>query len=170
MFSGLVQLDGSLVLWLQIVDANKLPVLPDAAPTFRVYGPSGLLPTAGGTATDGHTGSVTGATNASPIVITSAGHGLSTGQRVTISGVLGNLAANGTFTITKLTADTYSLDGSTGNGAYTSGGTTKVTGLYKATVAATGANGFDVTENYAAHFSWQVSASSRAQTQSFGVV
>jgi hypothetical protein len=53
------------------VDANKQPVAPDAAPTFRIYGPSGLLASAGGTCVDGHNGSVTGATNASPIVITS---------------------------------------------------------------------------------------------------
>jgi hypothetical protein len=89
---------------------------------------------------------------------------------VTISGVGGNAGANGTFTITKVTANTYSLDGSTGSGAYTTGGTVKATGLFAATVSATGANGFDVTENYVAHFSWQVSAASRAETQSFGVV
>jgi hypothetical protein len=50
------------------VDANKQPVAPDAAPTFRIYGPSGLLASAGGTCVDGHNGSVTGATNASPLL------------------------------------------------------------------------------------------------------
>lgn len=71
---------------------------------------------------------ITGATNANPIVITSAGHGLSSGQRVEIVGVLGNTAANGEFFITVLDANTFSLqskaDGSNvaGNGAYTSGG------------------------------------------------
>ncbi len=74
-------------------------------------------------------GTITGATNATPIVITSAGHGLATGARVTISGVLGNTAANGTFTITQLTANTFSLGGSAGNGAYTSGGSWEVTGV-----------------------------------------
>jgi hypothetical protein len=66
---------------------------------------------------------ITGASNASPIVIASAGHGLSTGQPVTIANVLGNTAANGAFTITKIDADHFSLNGSAGNGAYTSGGT-----------------------------------------------
>lgn len=65
---------------------------------------------------------VTGATNASPVVITSTGHGLSTGHRVAISQVGGNTAANGNWTITVVDANTFSLNGSTGNGAYTSGG------------------------------------------------
>jgi len=66
---------------------------------------------------------VTGATNASPIVVTSTGHALNTGDAVSISGVAGNTAANGTFTVTKVDANTFSLNGSTGNAAYTSGGT-----------------------------------------------
>ena len=66
---------------------------------------------------------LTSATNASPIVITSVGHGLSTGDRVRIESVIGNTAANGYWTVTKLTADTFSLNTSTGNAAYTSGGT-----------------------------------------------
>lgn len=73
---------------------------------------------------------VSGATNASPIVVTtSAAHLLSTGQTVVVASVGGNTAANGTFTITVLTSTTFSLDGSTGNGAYTSGGTVTTTAL-----------------------------------------
>jgi len=66
---------------------------------------------------------VTGATNASPIVITSGTHGLSTGNRVQIASVGGNTAANGTWIITKSDDNSFSLNGSTGNAAYTSGGT-----------------------------------------------
>jgi hypothetical protein len=65
---------------------------------------------------------VGGATNASPIEITETSHGRSTGDRVLITGVQGNTAANGVWTITSTGASTYTLDGSTGNGAYTSGG------------------------------------------------
>lgn len=65
---------------------------------------------------------ITGATNASPIVITATAHGFTTGDRVAIGGVGGNTAANGNHTITVIDANTFSLDGSTGNGAYTSGG------------------------------------------------
>lgn len=65
---------------------------------------------------------VTDATNASPIVITSADHPYVTSDVVAITQVLGNTAANGTFTITKIDKDSFSLDGSTGNGNYESGG------------------------------------------------
>jgi hypothetical protein len=70
----------------------------------------------------GKTGNVTGATNANPIVVTSVAHGLKTGDSVVIAGVGGNTAANGTWTITKLTADTFSVPVA-GNGSFTSGGT-----------------------------------------------
>jgi hypothetical protein len=77
------------------------------------------------------TGSVTAATNASPIQITSNLHGLLSGTRITISGVGGNTAANGTFIITVVDNNNFTLNGTTGNGAYTSGGswtTTYLTG------------------------------------------
>jgi hypothetical protein len=68
--------------------------------------------------------SVSGATNVSPIVVTTTiAHGLSTGQSVVITGILGDTAANGTWTITVLSNTTFSLNSSTGNGAYTAGGT-----------------------------------------------
>lgn len=73
---------------------------------------------------------ITDATNATPIVITtSTDHGLTTGQRVMIAGVTGNTAANGQFWITSLTSTTFSLQqltsfttDITGNGNYVSGG------------------------------------------------
>src|SRR5258708_3066259 len=63
------------------------------------------------------------ALNASPIVITATsvwGHGYLTGDTIVLSGVAGNTAANGTWTITVINSTTFSLNGSTGNGAYTS--------------------------------------------------
>lgn len=71
---------------------------------------------------------ITDATNATPIVVTSAGHGLLTGDGVEQSGVGGNTAANGDFWVTRVTDNTYSLQDLShvnvaGNGAYTSGGT-----------------------------------------------
>ncbi|MAE66420.1 MAG: hypothetical protein CMJ18_19295, partial [Phycisphaeraceae bacterium] len=66
---------------------------------------------------------ITGATNASPIVITSNNHGLLSGNQARISGVGGNTAANGDFFVTVVNNNTFSLDGSTGNGNFTSGGT-----------------------------------------------
>ena len=68
-------------------------------------------------------GAITGATNVSPIVVTTtSAHGLVTGDQVQVTGVVGNTAANGTFLVTALTPTTFSEQGSTGNGAYASGG------------------------------------------------
>jgi trimeric autotransporter adhesin len=69
------------------------------------------------------TGSVTAASNAGPIVITTGTTtGLTTGDSVTVGGVNGNTASNGTFTITVLNSTQFQLNGTTGNAAYTSGG------------------------------------------------
>ena len=68
------------------------------------------------------TGEITGATNASPIVITSAAHGRTNGETVVISHVEGNRAANGTWVVASATTNTFALTGSTGDGAYTEGG------------------------------------------------
>lgn len=71
--------------------------------------------------------SVSGATNATPIVVTTSGaHGLATDALVTINGVQGNITANGTFPITVLSPTTFSLNGSQGTAAYTTGGTVYV--------------------------------------------
>lgn len=70
---------------------------------------------------------ITGATNATPIVLTVAGHGYATDDEVSVASVGGNTAANGNFVITKIDADTFSLNGSAGTGLssgnYTGGGT-----------------------------------------------
>jgi len=66
---------------------------------------------------------VNGATNATPIEITTIeDHGLTSGDTVFLDGVGGNTAANGTFLATVTGAKTFTLDGSVGSGAYTSGG------------------------------------------------
>lgn len=67
---------------------------------------------------------ITAATNASPIAITTtSAHGLSSGDTATIAGVLGNLNANGTWTINVTSPTAFALVGSTGSGTYTGGGT-----------------------------------------------
>jgi len=65
---------------------------------------------------------ITAATNATPIVITSNAHNLQTGDRVEVAGCVGNTAANGIFTVSSVTTNTFTLDGSAGNGTWTSGG------------------------------------------------
>jgi len=64
-------------------------------------------------------GLVEAASNASPIVVTATGHGLTTGDTVTIKGATGNTAANGKWVITVLNPNSFSLNSSTGNGAHT---------------------------------------------------
>jgi hypothetical protein len=64
---------------------------------------------------------INNASNTSPIKVTSSvAHGLTTGRTVTIEGVLGNTAANGEWTITVVNSTEFTLNGSTGNGSYTS--------------------------------------------------
>jgi hypothetical protein len=82
-------------------------------------------------------GTVTGATNATPIVITSTAHGLTNGDHVSIFNVGGNTGANSTaanpiWYVTVLTADTFELYsdagrsvGVAGTGAKTTDGTWK---------------------------------------------
>ena len=64
---------------------------------------------------------VSGATNATPIVLTVTGTTLVTGDVAVVSSVGGNTAANGTFTVS-VAGNNVTLIGSDGNGAYTSGG------------------------------------------------
>lgn len=124
-------------------------IVPDAAPGYRVHSPSGPLDSVSGTATRVTSGAaITGATNATPIVITAANHGLVTGDTIVVSGVLGNTAANGTFQVIQLSANTFSLTTSVGNGAYTSGGVFAFSGLWKVTLDVTEANGFVEGDNY----------------------
>lgn len=70
---------------------------------------------------------VTGASVSGPITITTTNTvGLSSGDTVLITGVLGNTAANGVFTIANVDETSFSLNGSNGTVAYTSGGSWKV--------------------------------------------
>lgn len=169
MFQGFVQLEDTLAVLDLVENSSGVPVNGDALPTYRVYGPDGLLTGQTGSMAFRDTGSVTGATNASPIVITSLAHGLTTGQRVTITGVGGNTAANGTWLVTRIDADTFSLDGSTGNGAYTSGGTWNVTGLYRVTLTCSGANSYAAGETYQVLVRAEISGTSYAAVHSFTV-
>lgn len=69
---------------------------------------------------------ITAATAANPVVITSASHGFSNGDRVYITGVSGMVELNNReFTVANVTANTFELSGINGTGftAYTSGGT-----------------------------------------------
>lgn len=165
-FLGFVQAEASISLPVLVKSSAGVPVNADAAPAYRIYGPAGVLLTGGMVFKD--SGTITGATNANPIVITCADHGLSTGTVVTITGVAGNTNANGTFVVTRINANTFSIPVA-GNGAYTSGGTWNVAGLYHVNLAATGANGFVAGATYTLLATALVSAANWADLSTFTV-
>lgn len=73
---------------------------------------------------------VTSSTDATPIVVTATAHGLATGDRVLIFGHTTNVAANGIYKVTKLTANTFSLqDENTGANIVGSGAGAGSSGL-----------------------------------------
>lgn len=65
---------------------------------------------------------ITGASNATPVVITAVGHPFATNSEVTISGVVGPVGVNDKWLVTVLNANTFSLNGSVAGGVYVSGG------------------------------------------------
>jgi hypothetical protein len=76
---------------------------------------------------------VSSASNASPIrITTSIAHGLFTGARVNISGVTGNGAANGDWTISVVDSTRFTLNGSSGTGAGSGGAVTLATAWFVA--------------------------------------
>ncbi len=109
------QINGAWTITL--ADPDGAGMTYTTADGFSLNGSSG-----DGTYDPGGTWSTPGATNTSPIVIASSFHSLPTGAQVTITGVQGNTAANNTWTITRINDNFFSLNSSTGNGAYTSGG------------------------------------------------
>jgi hypothetical protein len=92
---------------------------------------------------------ISGITNANPMVVTIGAHALQFGRQVFIEGVTGTTAANGYFLVIAFTATTISLgtnvsSGAPGNGAYVSGGTMTV--VNSATAGHPGAVGEGVQE------------------------
>ncbi|MEM5404426.1 neuraminidase-like domain-containing protein [Paraburkholderia unamae] len=107
-------------LKLQQRQAARTPKLFDV---LGAWMQAGQLPADVPTAIGGPTILVAGATNASPIAIsTTVPHGLQSGAQVEIDLVEGNTAANGTWTITVTSPTAFTLDGSQGNAAWTAGG------------------------------------------------
>lgn len=94
--------------------------------------PSILLPVAGQTFTWVGTGAAVGSgisgitmasSGAAPVITTTGTHGLSTGQVVNLSGVVGALEMNATWSVTVLSANTFSVPYNAASlGTYVSGG------------------------------------------------
>lgn len=117
--SGTGNIVGDFYAYVRFVDRNG---------NFSSFSPISTQYTA-----QSSTYSITGATYATPIVITSSiASSISIGQIIKISGVLGNTAANGIFAAQPLTSSTLALytDQSlsvpvSGNGVYISSGTAR---------------------------------------------
>lgn len=169
-FLGFVTLGDTLKAPVQ-TESSNVPTQADAAPRRQVYAPDMTrIDGVAGQGAQAHTGSVTGATNANPIVITSAAHGLQTGARVKVQNVGGNTNANTTATITRVDADNFSLDGVSGNSNYTSGGDWLVAGYYYHSIVCSAGNGFEAGKTYFIYSTWAISSSARSQLDSFTVV
>jgi len=171
-YFGFVALGSTLKGLVVTKNASGTPTDSSPAPTFRCYGPGGFLASGSLTLKDPGPsgGAITGATNATPIVITSVGHNLNTGTFVTISGVGGNTAANGNWQITVIDPNTFSLNTSVGNGAYTSGGTWHVAGLYEVSITPQGVNGFVQGTTYSVLVTSIVGGTTMAEIHTFTVV
>ena len=109
----------------------------------RINGPWKITAVNGTTFTlddSSNTVHVFNATHSGPIVITTRpknqDNGWHTGDTVTIAGVRGNIAANGTFAITRINGHEFSLNDSIGNGDYVPGAGT-ATGAYASTGSVT---------------------------------
>lgn len=120
---------------IQIRD-EIIKVSSESAGTITVWSVSGIQ--------------VDDCTNASPIVVTTnTDHNLTGAERVTITGVGGNTACNvSNAPIVRVGAQTFSLTGTTGTGAFSSTGTLSANGRgYNGTTAASHLAGSTVTSN-----------------------
>jgi hypothetical protein len=66
---------------------------------------------------------ITGATNATPIVVTAVAHGFANGDLIAITGMVGATGGNGVWEIANKADDTFELKGSAAGGVWSSGGT-----------------------------------------------
>lgn len=73
---------------------------------------------------------ISGATNTTPIVITSTPHGIVDVSYATVSGVTGNLGANGSWIVEAVSPTQLRLKNSVGTGAYVSGGIATITSTF----------------------------------------
>lgn len=95
-------------------------------PYLAVSSPYTLSPSAATGSVDLVSGPAPAITNATSsgglILITANSHGFTTGQRVGIDGVTGTTEANGSWIVTVVNANTFTLDGSTFTNAYVANG------------------------------------------------
>lgn len=169
----LITLGATLFFPILVKNSSGVPINADAAPTVRIYGPTagaGVMANGSKTCSLMHSGSVSNVVdNGSGAcrVTTSSAHGLSTGQRVTIASVGGATGVNGTHVVTVINSTTFDCDGSTFGGAYTSGGTWNVTGLYYFTADITSGDSYQSGKVYHVLADYAISSSAQGQLHHF---
>jgi hypothetical protein len=169
-FFGFVPLSSALGGTVPERNGSSVPTDAAAAPTYRIYGPSGTVMQNGtGSLSFQDTGSISTASNASPVVYHSPGHNLSNGTLVTASGVTGNSGANASGVVTVIDGDNFSLAGTTGTGSGT-GGTWHVTGLYAFSYTPTSGNGFQQGSTYTVYVTASVGGNTVTESYTFIVV
>lgn len=155
-------------------DQNAQDQMSNMALAFQVYGTASYGTCAAKLAaqvavstslnTFGSAKSCTDATNTTPIVVTCTAHGFVNGQIVFGQSFVGNTAPNlHLWMVANKTADTFELAGSTGNGAYSSGGTMKLYSYAGYDNSWRGAIGV----NYPTTLDWAYSSFSAAQLRDF---
>lgn len=138
--------------------------------TIRIMGsPAPTSLGVNGTWTDGPwaaTKAIGSSTNAAPIVVTITGHGYSNGDFVIITGHTTNTSANGTWVLANITANTFELSGSTGNGVGGASGTTgKINNSVVTLASAVTANIGSVLNRGEGRTAWTASANVTASLQ-----
>lgn len=73
---------------------------------------------------------ISGATNTSPIILTTTAHGIVDVSYATVSGVTGNLGANGSWIVEAVSPTQLRLKNSVGSGAYVSGGVATIVSTF----------------------------------------
>lgn len=107
---------------LTTIDFQDGPYLPDNITAWSLT--PGAATGTGQTLKSGATVAITATANngAGLIRVTAVAHGKATGDMVGIDGIVGTVEGNGSWTITKITADTFDLVGSAFVNAWVSGG------------------------------------------------
>jgi len=125
---------GATAIITQVIDLGATGIVKIRRTSSAAFSDDEVIHAYASSAT---TKSITGAADngSGAIRITATGHGLVNGNLVTIKGVVGTTEANNdaatpTWTVTKITDDTFDLDASAFSHAWSSGGTIyKVTGV-----------------------------------------
>lgn len=169
-YLGTVGLGDNLIAAVLVETSAGTPSDPPTPPLYRAYSSTGLMPNGTGSLSKLDTASISAATNASPIQITATAHGYNTGTRINVSGVQGNTSANTETTVTVIDANNFTLDGTSGNGAYTGGGQAHVAGLYQINLSISAGNGFESGFTYELLVEWTNGGVNYAMLCTFSVI